>query len=147
MSLPDPETGLVIRYAYLWRDEADSGQEEGRKDRPSAIVVTRRIRESGETEVLVVPITHTEPTDDPTALEIPSEIKDRLGLDDERSWVITHEMNIFTWPGPDVRPVDLAKPEQGIAYGFLPAGFTGEVIKRIKQNVKTGRVKTVRRTE
>ncbi len=43
----------------------------------------------------------------------------RLGLDDERSWVVLSEGNRFLWPGPDLRP---ARPEAAatIAYGQLP---------------------------
>jgi hypothetical protein len=35
MPIPTPEPGLVISYAYVWDYEAQSGQEEGRKDRSS----------------------------------------------------------------------------------------------------------------
>lgn len=40
MSLPRPQPGLVIRYAYLWKREYDQGRDEGSKDRPCAIVMT-----------------------------------------------------------------------------------------------------------
>jgi hypothetical protein len=39
VSLPTPEPGLVIPYAYLWRHEYNRGLEEGRKTRPSVIVL------------------------------------------------------------------------------------------------------------
>lgn len=39
MTLPVPEPGLVIRYAYLWDREAREGRDEGSKDRPCAIVL------------------------------------------------------------------------------------------------------------
>ncbi len=39
MSYPTPVPGLVIRFSFLWSTEAKSGVEEGRKDRPCAIVV------------------------------------------------------------------------------------------------------------
>ena len=45
MSLPAPQPGLVIRYAYLWAREHDRGAEDGAKDRPCAIVAARRIVE------------------------------------------------------------------------------------------------------
>ncbi len=62
MSLPDPTPGLVIGYAYLWRDEARSGQEEGRKDRPCVIILSVQTLR-GETVVTVAPITHAPPSD------------------------------------------------------------------------------------
>ena len=39
MPIPNPEPGLVISYAYLWHREHEAGREEGRKDRPSVIVL------------------------------------------------------------------------------------------------------------
>lgn len=60
MALPDPAPGLVIGYAYLWRNEALKGLEEGRKDRPRVIVLSVRKAE-GRTLVTVAPITHTPP--------------------------------------------------------------------------------------
>ena len=32
--IPEPEAGLVISYSYLWKQEEELGQTEGRKDRP-----------------------------------------------------------------------------------------------------------------
>jgi hypothetical protein len=48
MALPEPAPGLVICYSYLWHDERRRGVDEGRKDRPCAIVVAR-IDEAGDT--------------------------------------------------------------------------------------------------
>ena len=39
MAIPEPEQGLVINYTYLWHHEHAAGHEEGRKDRPSVIVL------------------------------------------------------------------------------------------------------------
>lgn len=144
MSLPDPETGLVIHYAYLWRSEADRGEEEGRKDRPCAVVVARRVWSGGAIGVMIAPITHSEPAGNATALEIPPDVKRRLGLDDARSWIITHELNIFAWPGPDLRPVPTAGSH--FAYGSLPKKLADELVKRVMANVRNGRMKTVQRT-
>ena len=35
-----PKNGAVIRYAYLWRDEKRRGLDEGRKDRPAAVLLS-----------------------------------------------------------------------------------------------------------
>jgi hypothetical protein len=50
VSWPTPTPGLVIRYSYLWRNEAAAGREEGVKDRPCAIVLAVEI-ENGDTVV------------------------------------------------------------------------------------------------
>ena len=57
MALPTPRPGLVIRYAYLWRDEADQGREEGVKDRPCVVVLTVQ-QDDDAIRVRVAPVTH-----------------------------------------------------------------------------------------
>jgi hypothetical protein len=118
MPLPEPHPGLVIGYAFLWADEHDRGLEEGRKDRPCAIILAQR-REGDGVRVTVAPITHAEPADAAMAVELPTETKRRLGLDEARSWVVVSELNRFLWPGPDLRPVSHATPDH-FAYGALP---------------------------
>jgi len=122
--LPAPHAGLVIRYSYLWKWKFDAGREEGSKDRPCAIVVAVTDDE-GETEVMVLPVTHTPPHDADDAVEIPRATKQRLGLDGDRSWIVITELNEFTWPGPDLRPVPGG--DGSIAYGVLPPRLFNEV--------------------
>lgn len=137
MSLPDPEPGLVIRYSYLWHNEARQGREDGTKDRPCAIVLARK-RDHGETIVVVAPITHNEPAAGASGVEIPIAVKRRLALDLERSWIITDDVNMFTWPGPDIRPVaDDAAPR--FAYGFLPQRLTDQMLDAVREHAR-GRV-------
>lgn len=141
----EPRPGLVIRYAYLWRDEAAAGREEG-KDRPCAVVVTTR-RENDRTTVYVAPITHTPPRDPRHAIEVPAETKRRLGLDDERSWIVATELNAFTWPGPDIRPVGRVGEDRGFAYGLLPHAMTIDLAAMVRDCVREGRAKAVGRDE
>ena len=105
MPIPTPEPGLVISYAYLWHQEHETGQEEGRKDRPSVIVLAVERHVSDTTIVVVLPITHSPPSDPASAVEIPVAIKCHLGLDDERSWIVVAEGNEFDWPGYDIRKI------------------------------------------
>jgi hypothetical protein len=113
---PPPIPGLVIRYAYLWKREADAGQIEGRKHRPCAIVVAV-VREEGESVVTVAPITRRRPDDPATAIELSAATRRRLGLGNQANWIMATEVNSFYWPGPDLRPT--AKGQY--AYGELPA--------------------------
>jgi hypothetical protein len=78
VALPAPTPGLVIRYSFLWREQAVRGLEEGEKDRPCAIVLTSARIDGGEL-VLVLPVTHSIPTDPELAVEIPADTKRRLG--------------------------------------------------------------------
>lgn len=145
MAFPKPFPGLVIRYSYLWHAEFLAGREEGRKDRPCAIIASI-MDGDGETRVLVLPVTHAPPARPELAVEIPAKVKARLGLDSERSWVVLSEWNEFTWPGPDVRPVPGAG-SPSIAYGVLPPGLFNAIRERFLVLAKTRKAQRVKRTE
>ena len=53
--------------------------------------------------VIVVPVTHSPPDNATHAIEISAKTKPRPGLDDQRSWIIVNEANIFAWPDPELR--------------------------------------------
>jgi hypothetical protein len=61
MPIPNPEAGLLISYAYLWQWEHEAGQDEGRKDRPSVIVLAVERAEKEDIVVTVLPVTHSKP--------------------------------------------------------------------------------------
>ena len=142
MALPLPQPGQVIRYAYLWWNEARTGREDGVKDRPCSIVLTR-ITTEGRTVAYVLPVTHTPPLNDEDGIEIPGMTKQRLGLDAERSWIITTEFNQFSWPGPDLRPTASGE----YLYGYLPEKLLRLVLEQVKRNARNKRLRTVPRTE
>jgi hypothetical protein len=129
VSWPKPQPGLVIRYSYLWRREAEAGREEGVKDRPSTIILATT-SEAGETTVFVLPITHTAPTNAAEPVQLPQPTKARLGLDSDWSWIVVAEGDSFVWPGPDLRFVSGRGPE-AIAYGMLPGPALQAVRDRI----------------
>jgi hypothetical protein len=145
VSFPAPVPGLVIRYSYLWRDEFLKGQDEGVKDRPCALILVTHT-EDDEEIVTVLPITHTPPRDPNSALEIPRDLNSRLGLDDERSWIVLTEANRFAWPGPDLRPV-ARDDASSIAYGTLSHRFLAEVLARFIELADARRTKITPRTE
>ena len=118
MAFPIPVPGLVIRYSYLWASEHARGQEEGLKDRPCAVVLVVADDAGGQI-VTVLPVTHAPPAKLLLAVEIPSHVKARLGLDDSRSWVMLTEANRFAWPGPDLRTLQ-SGDAASVAYGPLP---------------------------
>jgi len=122
VALPEPIPGLIIRYSYLWYREHLQGRDEGQKDRPCAIVAALRKDEHGDTHVLVLPITHSPPDHPTLAIEIPAKTKERLNLDDARSWIVISEWNEFIWPGPDLRRLPGAT-DASVSYGMLPPGL------------------------
>ena len=146
VDVPVPEAGLVIRYLFLWRGEAEDERDQGSKARPCAIVLVMQ-REEQRTVVTVVPITHTAPDPNMLAVELPALVKARLGLDEDRSWILTHELNTFDWPGPDVDIIDPNSETRRIAYGHLPRGLFSKVVDAVRANLKNGRARALKRTE
>lgn len=138
MKWSTPQAGMVIRYSYPWSGEALLGQEEGAKDRPCAVVLVTK-GEGDSISVRVLPVTHRQPLRPDEAVEIPTAIKKRLGLDEAPSWIVISETNIFSWPGPDVRTV----PGTGNpVYGFLPNNYFRHVLMQLAKR----RIKSIRRT-
>jgi hypothetical protein len=142
MVLGLPAPGQVIRYAYLWWNEARLGREEATKDRPCGVVLTRSTKQ-GSTMVYVLPITHTPPLKAEDGIEIPAATKQRLGLDNDRSWIITTELNRFAWSGPDIR----ATASGDYAYGYLPEKLMRLVLEQVRRHAHNNELKTVPRTE
>ena len=117
---PRPRHPLQLSLAR----RASQGQEEGVKDRPCAIVLAIT-NDNRDKIVTVLPITHAAPRHTGDAIEIPPATKRRLGLDDERSWVVLTEANRFFWPGPDLRPARQGDAAS-VAFGLLPEGLFEE---------------------
>lgn len=146
MPLPTPVAGLVIRYSFLWREEAARGQEEGSKDRPCAVILVTQDDEGEGPLVTVLPVTHTPPHDDRLAVELPHATKRRLGLDDAHSWIVVTDANRFLWPGPDIRFSRPGDPASA-AYGLLPSGIFNEVRDKFIAAVRSRKAGQVTRTE
>jgi hypothetical protein len=145
LALPDPVPGLVIRYSYLWLDEYRQGREEGTEDRPCAIVLLSQTQD-GEPYVTVLPITHVPPADPSLAVEIPLPTKRRLGLDEDRSWVLLSEANRFIWPGPDLQPVPRSDAGSA-AYGLLPYRLFETIRQKLLAAIRARRSSVVHRSE
>ncbi|MDQ0468968.1 type II toxin-antitoxin system PemK/MazF family toxin [Labrys wisconsinensis] len=145
MTFPSPVPGLVIRYSYLWLAEHRRGQEEGVKDRPCAVVLATTTDEGRQT-VVVLPITHTPQSNPQLAVEIPTSVKRRIGLDDERSWVMLTEANQFAWPAPDLRPARHGDASS-VVYGPLPYRLFEQIRQGFIKALKERRAGTVPRTE
>lgn len=137
MTVPPPQTGMVIRYGYVWHSEAMQGREDARKVRPCIIV---RVREDGS--VLVSPITHTPPAEDVTAREVPQQIARTCGLDQKRNWIVTNEVNEFQWPSSHVRSASNRKWE----LGHLTPGMKKAVLQEVLGARDRERLKTVDRS-
>jgi uncharacterized protein YifN (PemK superfamily) len=131
MVFPQPEVGLVISYSYLWSDEAEAGHVEGRKNRPCAIVLVVQQAEGKAPVVTVVPITHSSHSNPEAAIEISPAVKRHLGLNDQPSWIVLDDFNVFTWPGYDLRP--LPEQKDRYHYGLLPPKLFESIIRKFSE--------------
>ena len=143
VAIPTPEPGLVLNYAYLWHYEHQAQQEEGRKDRPSVIVLCVRRERDDATLVTVLPITHRPPAEPPSAVELPLAVKRHLGLDDARSWVMVDEGNEFVWPGYDLRKIPRTDRYD---FGFFPPRLFDRVRRAFVDFHKFNRAKLTPRS-
>jgi hypothetical protein len=137
----EPRIGWVFRYSYLWHWQFVEGREEGDKDRPALVLAIVAHLDDGTPTVRVLPITHSPPDNPDEAIEIPPATKRRLGLDDERSWIVLTESNRFVWPGPDMRPVD------SDYFGPLPPALFAEVKRRFVELARAQRHRATPRSE
>jgi hypothetical protein len=131
MAFDPPAPGQVIDYRYLWFSEYRKGLEEGRKDRPCAVVYAVETK-NGKSRVYVLPISHTRPTESENGIEVLPQWKRHLRLDDRAQWIITTELNHFEWPGPDLP----GSSTEAISRGFLPEKVTTRLRDMIRARVK-----------
>ncbi|MBI3676916.1 MAG: hypothetical protein HY243_09915 [Proteobacteria bacterium] len=141
MALPKPQPGLIIRYDYLWNDEAAKGRDPA-KERPTCLIAA-----SDDTPnprfVVILPITHRKPVRPALGIEIPPAVKQALGLDDARSWIIVSECNVDEWPTPGLSAV--AGRRGVFAYGALPPTLFERVRESFLKLLESSQAKTVRR--
>ncbi len=140
----DIKVGHILRYSYLWHWQHLEGREEGDKDRPCLVLALVTTLEDGTPVVRVLPITHKPPKTVDEAVEIPPSVKERLRLDDERSWIVLTESKPLRLAGG--RICDPLDTESGY-YGPLPPALFAEVKRRFVELARTGRHKAGTRTE
>lgn len=145
-SLPVPEPGAVLGYAYLWSHEADQGQEEGRKNRPCAVLLAIAGTDGRAPRVAVLPITSSPPAAPGDAFEIAAATRARLGLNEAPCWVVITEANLFRWPGPDLRRLGRSG-DASVLLGHLPKRFFDSIVAAVRKRNAEGRVRTITRTE
>lgn len=99
---PLPFIGAVVRYGYVWAEDASSGRP-ATKDRPVLIVDVHAVPE--RTIVSVCPITHMPPAVPSAVIELgEARVRRRAGLDDDPQRIVCSEINEFDWPSPEVVP-------------------------------------------
>lgn len=132
---PDlPKAGGVIRYRFLWPHDAEAS-----KVRPCAVAVSLSAG-----RVMVLPITHSEPTPEQAATHIfiPESEKRLARLDDDPQWIVADVMNYFDWPNYEV-----AKTADGSAFilGEFSKEFFSQVLAVLKKVRTDGKMWHARR--
>lgn len=129
MAKPAPQSGLVIRYDYLWLEEGKDGRGEGSKERPCAVVVAVPPQGAHGLRAVLCAITHTPPAKPAEKIEIPARVKAQLGLDKNQSWIAVAEVNLVDWDDPGIVPVGPGR----WAYGFLPPALARRVVEEVRR--------------
>lgn len=141
VAFPEPKPGLVVRHDYLWTHEAAAGRDQG-KDRPASLVAASD-SQTRPRFVVLLPITHTRPDGDTVGIEIPARVKQALGLDGARSWVIISEHTVDEWPNAGPSPV-AGKPG-AFGYGFIPPGLFAQIKAKFLELARQNKSGAVRR--
>lgn len=135
-----PAAGHVLRYPYLWARQVAKGETEGRKSRPSAVVLAVTNR-NGQTELHLCAITTQPPNSGNRAVPVPEIEKRRAGLDAGIDlWVILDERNVDVF-----EQSFYIEPQSQL--GSFSSAFT-KVLQKGMIAVLTERIgKTVKRTD
>lgn len=143
-----PPIGHVVAYEYLWASQAGERQD-GAKTYPAALVMASQI-EDGTVITYALGISHKAPTEDERALEVPPKLARWLGLDGKPMWIYTDQLNVFAWPGPDLRPADHLSDRPSAkgtcVIGELPFDWYEAVKEHLVESRKLGILKAQKRT-
>jgi hypothetical protein len=147
--IPDkPPVGHLIAYEYLWSSQNDS-REDGAKTYPAAVVMARDDL-APVPLAYVLGVSHKPPKESERALEVPAKLKRHLGLDDKPTWIYTDQINVFSWPGPDLRPAEALSTTPGVRGGCiigpLPTDWFESVKAHLAESHRLKMVDPVRRS-
>lgn len=134
-----PSAGQVFDYHYLWKWQDEKGETEGRKKRPSCMVVVM-VNTEGQHVLFISPITSKQPASDRLAIAIPETEAHRARLDTSIPlWVIVDELNV------DVLEASYTLEDRTPRGQFGPA-FTDTILRGVKSVRKTGILSLSKRT-
>jgi hypothetical protein len=128
-----PAAGQVFDYHYLWKWQADRGETEGRKKRPSCVVIVVT-NATGYHVMFIAPITSKVPDAARIALQIPETEARRAKLDTHLPlWVILDELNV------DVLETSYTLEDRSARGSFSPA-FTDAILRGVQRLRAAGRL-------
>jgi hypothetical protein len=144
MTSDAPQTGLVIRYQFLWPREHARGAEHGRKARPACVVVPLNVATKA---VVLFPLTTQEPSPDRLFLRVPDTERQRLRLrGSTATWLLLDEANSDVLPGSDhIEPI--THDPLVYAYGYFSQAFMRQVLRVLADAIRAKRLTIVRRPD
>ncbi|APH74885.1 hypothetical protein [Aquibium oceanicum] len=130
--------GQVIAYPYLWAWQHERGETEGRKVRPTCVVVAMR-SDDRLTHLALLAITTQPPQAGRTALDVPEIECKRAGLGDlKQCWIVVDEYNYdiverswYIEPGSDALGRFSRAFVARIANAFIEARQSGQRVSRL----------------
>ena len=93
--------------------------------------------------VVLLPITRTSPAGDTVGIEVPTHVRQALGLDDTPSWVIVSEHNVDEWPNAGLSTLP-GQPDV-FSHGFIPPGLFARIKARFLGLARARQSHAVRR--
>ncbi|MCF4130085.1 hypothetical protein [Methylobacterium sp. SyP6R] len=136
------ETGLVVRYSFLWPREHGRGEREGRKDRPVCLVVPVNVAPGA---VVVFPITTQDPLPGRIAVAVPETERRRLKLPGDRPcWIMLDEANGDVMPG-SFHLVPFETHPLRYAYGRFSPAFMRVVLRTMAEAIRARQLRMVQR--
>lgn len=129
------EPGEIYEFSYLWKRQAEQGEESGRKVRPACLAVTAG---RDPTALFLFPITSQKPLRGQHAIAI-GEIECRRANLAPPCWLILDELNYTTTD-------NLADFMSLVPRGAFSAAFLATVVRSIQALRACGRVAMVKRT-
>jgi len=131
-----PPQGSIITYPYLWATQRDAGETEGRKSRPTCVVLCIYDAERKIHHLMLLPISSQPPRSDQIALEVPETERRRAGLSRyPGAWVIVSEYNY------DVAEQSWYYEPTAPRLGAFSGQFLKEVAKALRSNLKKATAK------
>lgn len=131
MTKPDPETGLVFSFDYLWDSDKQRGWQEGGEHRPCVVAY---VKPNGR--VRICGISRSPPTSPELGVELDDATKRELGLKPDRQWIHCSETNEISWNDPEIRMT----PEGYWEYGYLGDASAQEMLDKLIAEQKSGRL-------
>ena len=131
-----PQSGVVIRYAYLWAREYARGEESGRKTRPVCVQISFSGASRDQT-ALLFPVTSQIPAAGVKALQIPETEARRVRLRTP-AWIIVEEWNEDNLATSD--SIDDPEP-----LGAFSKAFVGKIREAVVAAIQSRNYRAVRR--